>query len=39
VLVYYEEFADSKAARQRENFLKSGAGREWLDERLMPQAQ
>ena len=31
-LVYTEEFADHRTARQREKFLKSGQGRKWLDE-------
>jgi putative endonuclease len=33
-LVYSESFPDVKSARQRENFLKSGVGRKWLDESL-----
>ena len=32
VIIYTEEFADKKLAIQRENFLKSGQGRKWLDE-------
>ena len=31
VLLYYEEYDDAKSARQRELFLKSGRGRQWLD--------
>lgn len=34
VLLYTEEFADDLAARKREKFLKSGKGREWLDQIL-----
>ena len=30
-LIHREEFPDYKAARVREKFLKSGAGRAWLD--------
>jgi hypothetical protein len=30
-LVMTEEFPDYKQARQREVYLKSGNGREWLD--------
>jgi putative endonuclease len=32
VLVYKEDAADWSAARKREDFLKSGQGRQWLDE-------
>ncbi len=32
VLLHIEEFADYKSARKREKFLKSGQGREWLNE-------
>ena len=31
-LIYVESFASRTEARQRENFLKSGQGRKWLDE-------
>ena len=34
VLIYTEEFADSVTARKRERFLKSGKGRQWLDQIL-----
>ena len=34
VLLYTEEFSDSVAARKRELFLKSGTGRQWLDQKL-----
>jgi hypothetical protein len=34
VLLYQEAYDDSKVARQRELFLKSGKGRRWLDETL-----
>ncbi len=34
ILVYQEEYADITTARRRENFLKSGAGRKFLDEIL-----
>ncbi|MBX2991722.1 MAG: GIY-YIG nuclease family protein [Bacteroidetes bacterium] len=30
-LIHVEEFSDTSSARQRELFLKSGAGRKWLD--------
>jgi hypothetical protein len=30
--LHIEEFADYKSARKREKFLKSGQGREWLNE-------
>jgi putative endonuclease len=33
-LVYTEEFASRKEAMARERWLKSGVGREWLDEKL-----
>ena len=33
-LVYHEEFDDARSARQRENFLKSGRSRQWLDEKV-----
>ena len=32
VLVYKEEYIDKTEARKRENFLKSGVGRKFLDE-------
>ena len=31
ILVYEEELPDATSARKRENFLKTGAGRAWLD--------
>ncbi|MDP3970199.1 MAG: GIY-YIG nuclease family protein [bacterium] len=31
-LVYVESFSSRTEARKRENFLKSGQGRKWLDE-------
>ncbi|MBD3359620.1 MAG: GIY-YIG nuclease family protein [Candidatus Buchananbacteria bacterium] len=31
-LVYFEELETRTEARKRENFLKSGKGRKWLDE-------
>ena len=31
-LLHTEKFSDHKSARIREKFLKSGKGREWLDE-------
>jgi putative endonuclease len=31
-LLHTEEFADHSSARTREKYLKSGQGREWLDE-------
>ena len=31
-LLYTEKFPDHNSARKREKFLKSGKGREWLDE-------
>ena len=36
-LVYSERFLTFSEARKRENFLKSGAGRKFLDETLMAQ--
>jgi putative endonuclease len=33
-LVYYEEYISRNAAREREKFLKSGAGREWRKQLL-----
>jgi len=33
-LIYTEEFEDYKEARQRELYLKSGTGREWLQAKL-----
>ena len=35
VLLYQEEFPDVTRARKRENFLKTGAGRAWLDAFLL----
>jgi len=34
VALYHEAFGNSKSARERERFLKSGKGRQWLDELL-----
>ena len=31
VLLHTEEYADHKSAREREKFLKSGQGREWVN--------
>ena len=31
-LIYKEEYFDYKSARKREKFLKSGKGREWMNE-------
>ncbi len=31
VLIYKEKYADKTEARKRENFLKSGVGRKYLD--------
>jgi putative endonuclease len=31
-IIHTEEFPDKKSAMQREKFLKSGQGRQWLDE-------
>jgi putative endonuclease len=33
-LIYQEKHLDKTAARKRENFLKSGVGRKYLDETL-----
>lgn len=33
-LIYQEEFLTNTEARKRENFLKSGVGRKFLDEKL-----
>lgn len=33
-LVYKEEYSTATEARKRENFLKSGAGRKFLNEKL-----
>jgi predicted GIY-YIG superfamily endonuclease len=30
-LIHAEQFTDYKNAREREKYLKSGAGRAWLD--------
>ena len=32
VILHTEKYADHKSARKREKFLKSGQGREWLNE-------
>jgi len=32
VMLYQEEFDDARTARKREQFLKTGKGRQWLDE-------
>ncbi len=32
VVLHTEEYADHKSARKREKFLKSGQGREWLNQ-------
>jgi len=37
-LFYYEEYPDRKAAREKEKYLKSGSGKEFL-KRLAPVAQ
>ena len=34
VLLHVEPFAESAEARKRERFLKSGKGRQWLDQIL-----
>jgi putative endonuclease len=34
-LIHSEEFGDARTARQREKFLKSGRGRQWLNETLL----
>jgi putative endonuclease len=34
IIIYSEEYADKKEAIKRENFLKSGQGRKWLDENI-----
>ena len=31
-LLHTEQYADYRSAREREKFLKSGAGRQWLDQ-------
>ena len=31
-IVYNEAYPDASTSRQRERFLKSGAGRKWLDQ-------
>ncbi|MFZ1080590.1 MAG: GIY-YIG nuclease family protein [Candidatus Kryptoniota bacterium] len=36
ILIHQEEFENKKEARGRENFLKGGSGRAWLD-RQFPQ--
>ncbi|MEK7211833.1 MAG: GIY-YIG nuclease family protein [Patescibacteria group bacterium] len=33
-LLYTEEYETNTDARRRENFLKSGQGRKWLDENI-----
>ena len=33
-LIYTEEYETVTEARKRENFLKSGQGRKWLDENM-----
>lgn len=33
-LIYQEEYHTRSEAMKRENFLKSGQGRKWLDEKL-----
>ena len=34
ILLHHEEYNDAKLARQRELFLKSGKGRQWLDDHI-----
>lgn len=34
ILIYAESYGNLSSARKRENFLKSGVGRKWLDEKL-----
>jgi putative endonuclease len=34
ILLHQEEFANVSAGRARESFLKSGVGREWLDQQF-----
>jgi len=33
-VIYTEEYSSRTEARKRENFLKSGQGRKWLDESI-----
>ncbi len=39
VLLHQEEYENTKMARQRENFLKSGQGRKWLKELLKDKTE
>lgn len=34
-LIYFEEFDDYKSAFQREKYLKTGAGRDWIKENVL----
>lgn len=34
IIIRTEEYADKTSAIRRENFLKSGQGRKWLDENI-----
>jgi putative endonuclease len=34
IIIHTEQYANKKAAMQREKFLKSGQGRRWLDENI-----
>ncbi|MEK7598812.1 MAG: GIY-YIG nuclease family protein [Patescibacteria group bacterium] len=34
VIIHVEEYTNKEEAIQRENFLKSGQGRKWLDENI-----
>jgi len=38
-LIHKESHADHKTARLREKYLKSGAGRQWLKQRLRDRAR
>jgi putative endonuclease len=34
ILIHVEEFQSKKETRKRENFLRTGAGRAWLDQQF-----
>ena len=34
LLIHREQFVENSEARRRENFLKTGVGRKWLDEHV-----
>ncbi len=38
LLIYFEEFDDYREAFKRESYLKTGTGRDWIKQNVIPQA-